>query len=124
MTEDDQAALEGMLQKMDGLVNRPDKWSAHNKDLHRFLVTRAQMPLVSRLFDTVLDHWDRLRLFYLEDVTASRVTTAQQEHWQIFEALRSRDPGQVAQTIHTHNETALTAYIAHLEAVGALAPMP
>ncbi len=120
LADDQLAALEALLREMDGLVDEPEAWSERNKDLHRFIAERADTPLTRKLFDKVLDHWDRLRRYYLADVSALRIQTAQQEHWQLFQALLARDPDRVETIVRAHNKAALDAYLAHLAASGAL----
>jgi DNA-binding GntR family transcriptional regulator len=123
MSEDSLAEMENRLRDMDELVVDPERFSQENARLHQFVCERAGTPLVSRMMDKVLAHWDRLRRHYLQDVFERRVTEAQQEHWRVFEALSTRDPDHVEQVIRGHNQAARTAYEAHLEALdGSLDP--
>jgi DNA-binding GntR family transcriptional regulator len=79
---------------------------------------------VKGLMAKVLAHWDRLRRHYLKDVFARRVGIAQQDHWRIFEALRTRDPDRVEQVIREHNRTARAAYEEYLETTSQMAADP
>lgn len=115
MSEDSLAEMENRLRNMDTLVTDPDRFSQENASLHQFICERAGTPLVSRLMDRVLAHWDRLRRHYLQDVFERRIVDAQQEHWRVFEALCTRDPDHVEQVIREHNEAARAAYEAHLK---------
>ncbi|MBN1811574.1 MAG: GntR family transcriptional regulator [Anaerolineae bacterium] len=115
MSEDSLIEMENRLRNMDTLVTDSERFSQENARLHQFICERAGTPLVSRLMDRVLAHWDRLRRHYLQDVFEHRVVDAQQEHWRVFEALRTRDPDYVEQVIREHNEAARAAYEAHLK---------
>ena len=115
MSEDSLVEMENRLRNMDTLVTDSERFSQENARLHQFICERAGTPLVSRLKDRVLAHWDRLRRHYLQDVFERRVVDAQQEHWRVFEALRTRDPDHVEQVIREHNEAARAAYEAHLK---------
>jgi DNA-binding GntR family transcriptional regulator len=115
MSEDSLAEMENRLHEMDALVTDSDRFSQENARLHQFICERAETPLVSRLMDKVLAHWDRLRRHYLQDVFERRMIDAQQEHWRVFEALCTRDPDHVERVIREHNQAARTAYEEHLE---------
>jgi DNA-binding GntR family transcriptional regulator len=67
------------------------------------------------MMQKVLDHWDRLRLYYFQDVFAHRIKIAQEEHKRILEAFNSRDPEVVEQVIRQHNRAALAAYTDYLK---------
>ena len=115
MSEDSLDEMESRLRAMDALVTDADRFSEENARLHQFICERAGTPLVDRLMDKVLAHWDRLRRYYLQDVFERRVGDAQQEHWLVFEALCTRDPDHVEQVIREHNKTARLAYTEYLE---------
>ena len=70
------------------------------------------------MMEKVLDHWDRLRLHYLNDVFGNRIQAAQEDHKQILAAFSSRDPDEVERVIHEHNQSALSSYIRHLQSSG------
>lgn len=112
--------LELLLQKMDTLTDDPDGFSEENMRLHQFLCDQAEMQLVKELMMKVMAQWDRLRRYYLNDVFTHRIKKAGQEHWEIFAALRVREPTLVEQVIRSHNKTSRAAYIAYLEATGQL----
>jgi DNA-binding GntR family transcriptional regulator len=121
MSEDSLLEMENLLHDLDALVDNPDRFSYENARLHQFMCDQAETPLVKRLMAKVLAHWDRLRRHYLNDVFARRVGIAQQEHWRIFEALRTRDLDRVEQVIREHNRTARAAYEEYLEATSQMA---
>lgn len=119
----DDAGLGVLAEKIGGmaaLVGDPEAWSAQNKQLHRTLCSLAGMVLVERMLSVALDHWDRLRCAYLEDVFAQRIGQSQAEHEHMLDALRRRDADALEAGISAHNRAALDAYIAHLERAGLL----
>lgn len=114
MTMRDLGDLEEILRQMDDLTGDPEAWSQANVRLHRLITDRANMKLVGQLLDKVLNQWDRLRRFYLQEVFGQRLAVAQAEHWEIFRALRERDEQRLQQVIRGHNREALAAYASHL----------
>ena len=111
-------SMETLLRTMDAHVDDLEQWSEDNVRLHQFICDCAGMTLLPTMLQQVLDHWQRLRRHYLEDVMACTVQTAQAEHWQLLAALRTRNPEHVATVIHEHNQRALDTYIAHLQKTG------
>ena len=111
-------SMETLLRTMDAHVDDLEQWSEDNVHLHQFICDCAGMTLLPPMMQQVLDHWQRLRRHYLEDVMACTVQTAQAEHWQLLAALRTRNPEHVAGVIHEHNQRALDTYIAHLRKTG------
>ena len=118
MSDDEMETLEGLILNMDASVDDPDQWAQDNKRLHLFICECAKTRLIQRMMQKVLDHWDRLRLHYLKDVSAQRIKVAQQEHKQILAAFQGRDPDEVERVIREHNRSALAAYIQHLQSTG------
>ena len=118
MSDDQLNELAELINQMDAFVDDPDEWSQANKNLHLFICQCAQSQIVLKIIRNVLDHWDRLRLHYLNDVFGHRIKIAQQEHKQILEAFFSRDPDDVERKIREHNRSALTSYIQHLQDAG------
>ena len=126
MSEADFEEMEQLLQRMDvdiegdqsGLTaENLERWANNNLQLHQLICERANMPLVHSTMNHVLDHWNRLRRIYLEPVLTARVKEAQKDHWEMDKALRTRDPANVADVIHQHNQRAVAAYINHLETI-------
>ena len=74
--------------------------------------------MVKSLLSKVLDQWDRLRHYYLKDVLRHRIDLAQQDHWELFDALRARDANRAEEIIRRHNRRALAAYVEHLKTTG------
>lgn len=119
----DDAQLDQLAEQvaaMAELIDDPEAWSAQNKQLHRTICTLSGMVLVEKMLSVALDHWDRLRCAYLEDVFAQRIGQSQLEHEQMLVALRRRDTELLETGISAHNRAALRSYIAHLERTGLL----
>lgn len=119
-SEEDLATLTMMISEMDHLIDDTEKWSEKNKAFHLFICDCANTPLVHKMMEKLFDHWDRLRLHYLKDVSGQRTHVAQAEHHQLIEALRERNADKVEKIIHSHNQSALQSYIRHLESQGLL----
>ena len=116
LSKDDLGALEKHLRLMDALVDDPDAWSQANVEFHQLICDRAGTQLVRKMMDKALAHWDRLRSYYqLRDIFIQRLEQAHQQHWEMFEAMRSGDCKLLAQIVHKHNQAALDEYTRHLE---------
>jgi DNA-binding GntR family transcriptional regulator len=124
MTADDLGEVERMLRAMDGALDDLDRFSQENVRLHQFICDRAETPLIKHVMRNTLAHWDRLRRYYLEDVFAKRAAASQREHWQMFAALRVRDPDRIERVIREHNRHAREAYITYLRDAGHIAAEP
>ena len=107
--------LERLLTQMDQMLDDPDRWSNANVRFHQMVCEQAGTPLVQKLMDKALAHWDRLRSYYhLKEVFVQRMAEAQQQHWEMLAAFRSRDPEALEQAARTHNRAALAAYTEYL----------
>jgi DNA-binding GntR family transcriptional regulator len=115
MSEIDFAEMELLLRRMDAEVEHPEQWSQGNLQLHQFICDQAGMSLVKEFFLRIGDHWDRLRRYYLRDVSSHRIPAAQCDHWKLLEALRTRNPDHVAEVVRNHNRSALADYLAYLD---------
>ena len=120
MSEGDLEYAEGILRTMDEFIDDLDRWSEGNVRFHEFICHCAGMPLAANLMLRVLDHWERLRRYYLTEVFDGRHRIAHEEHWQLLEALRIGDPDSVERVTHDHNQNRLAAYAQGLsrQAVG------
>lgn len=118
MTEPKLTAMEGLLTHMDDAINDPDRWSLENVRLHEFLCDCARTRLIKRVLSGTLDHWDRLRRFYLQDVSARRIAIAHTEHWELLAAFKQRDAGLAEAIIRRHNRSASNAYIDYMRNAG------
>jgi DNA-binding GntR family transcriptional regulator len=107
--------LETLIHEMSALLDDLDTWSEYNKRLHQYICNKAHMHVIEKMLLVTLDHWDRLRRFYLEEVFAQRIKFRQAEHEQMLQALRARDPNLLEQVMHQHNQESLQAYMNHLQ---------
>jgi len=110
MSAADFAQFETLVREMDSLTSDLDAWSEANARLHQFICDCAAMPLVKSTLNRVLDQWSRLRSYYLNDVFAHRVGAAQQEHWQMYHAMKAGDEAQLERIVREHNRAARAAY--------------
>jgi DNA-binding GntR family transcriptional regulator len=122
MSEEDFTALGQMLQRMDSQLVDVEAWSISNVQLHRFLVECAGLTLLPPRMEAVLDHWQRFRRCYLHEVFLRRIAQAQQDHWNIYASLRTRNPDAVERAIRCHNRMALADYLTYLTQQGHLQP--
>ena len=118
MTEEELETLANLVDKMDVSAEYPEQWSQDNKQFHLFICQCARTGLILKMMQKVLDHWDRLRLHYLKDVFARRIESAQQEHKQILEAFRTRNPDNVERVMREHNRNSLASYLQYLQSTG------
>lgn len=114
MTEEDFADIEALLVRMDASIGDLELWSEQNVELHQLICERAKTPLVGNLMNQIVDHWNRLRRLYLEEVFTGRVANAQKDHWALLEALRTRNPKTVEKVVQDHNRIALKGYLTQL----------
>lgn len=121
LTADGLVSMERLIAEMRGMLADPDAWSVANKELHQAICAGADMQIVGKMLSVALDHWDRLRCYYLEDVFAQRIGLRQNEHEQMLDSFRRRDPESLEQVMRHHNRQALDAYASHLEKTGVLA---
>ena len=120
ITDKQLAWLEDLVTAMAKVTGDPNEWSLHNQEFHAYICDVAGMSLVSKVLRQALDHWDRLRHYYLKEVSARRTKLAQQEHERLLAALHSHDADVLEHIIREHNRTSLAAYITHLEKAGTL----
>ncbi len=95
-------------------------WSQENVRLHSSICDWAGTVLVKDLMSKVLDQWDRLRNHYLKNMLIHQIDLAQQEHWELFEALQARDADRAEQVSRRHNRRASEAYVEQLKTTGQL----
>jgi DNA-binding GntR family transcriptional regulator len=118
MSDGDLDTLSDLIDRMDRSLHDPEKWSQENKEFHLFICECGKNVLTMKMMQKVLDHWDRLRLHYLRDVSGRRIPAAQREHKEILAAFRSRNPDTVERAVRDHNQSALNSYLQHLQATG------
>jgi DNA-binding GntR family transcriptional regulator len=112
--------LEKLTQDMSRVTHQPNQWSHYNMVFHQYICDIAETGLIKKVLHEALSHWDRLRHYYLKEVSAKRVELAQQEHQLLLEALQQKDADAFERIIKHHNQASLEAYIEHLEQVGEL----
>jgi DNA-binding GntR family transcriptional regulator len=120
MSEDEVAKLDELVQQMDACMDDPESWVKLNKQFHLQICDYAHTNLIKEMMRKVLDHWDRLRAYYMKDVLVVRLEMAQVEHRQIVAAFHNRDAEEVERLLRAHNQNALAAYNKYLQAAGHL----
>jgi DNA-binding GntR family transcriptional regulator len=120
MSREEIEQLDDLVQQMDTCMADPENWSKLNKMFHLQICDYAHTRLIREMMRKVLDHWDRLRLYYVKDVLGLRLETAQIEHRQIMIAIHNRDADEVERLFRAHNQNALAAYNDYLQAAGHL----
>lgn len=111
MSEAELDELAALVAAMDNAVDDPETWSQLNRQFHLMICRFAQVQLIERMLEMVLDHWERLRLQYVSDVLQPRIPEAQRDHRDIIAAFRRRVPDDVEHLLRSHNQRALAAYI-------------
>jgi DNA-binding GntR family transcriptional regulator len=120
MSEADLQALTQAVSAMDATVNEPEVWSRQNKQFHLMICQFAGVSLIGRMLEKALDHWDRLRVHYIQAVLQQRIVAAQQEHHALLLAFQARNTEEVERLLRAHNQAALHAYIEVLQSKGLL----
>lgn len=120
MTDAHLETLSQMVSEMDETIHDAEKWGEQNRAMHLFICECANTALILRMMQKIFSHWERLRRYYLKDISQDRTVIAQAEHKKILEAFQSRDPDLVEKIIREHNHSALNGYIKHLKAEGHL----
>ena len=73
------------------------------------------MSITRNMMMRSLYHWDRLRRYYLEEVSTRRIQQAQQEHHELLGAIRSGDEQSIIEVIQNHNKAAMDDYLKHIK---------
>lgn len=107
--------VEAKIDRMADCINSPEKWSKKNIELHMLICDIADMTISKNMMYQALHHWDRLRRYYLQSVSAKRISQAQQEHCEMFEAMLSKDDQRITEVIQHHNKVALNDYLEHIK---------
>ncbi len=117
-TPDDLAMLAGLVAEMDRAIETesPQQWAAINTRFHLAISRLAEMPILQEMMQRACDYWDRVRRYYFQDVLVHRTRLAQAEHHAMLAQMKARDLRKLEQTVREHNQGALAAYTAHLEA--------
>lgn len=117
-TAADIGTLKDLVAEMDRALESgsPQRWAEINTRFHMAICRLAEMPILTDMMQRAVDYWDRVRRYYFRDVLIHRTKLAQAEHRAMVAHLESRDLQALDQTIREHNQGALAAYTAHLEA--------
>ena len=97
-------------------ADEPQRWAELNTRFHLAISDLTAMPMLQEMMRRAFDHWDRVRRYYFSGVLARRARRAQAEHHLMLDQMRARDLGALEQTIREHNQAALAAYAAYLDA--------
>src|SRR5262245_22520169 len=110
--------IASLVHQMDEAADsdQPQRWADLNTEFHVAISRASRMPILIEMTERALDLWDRVRRFYFRGVMARRAREAQAEHRTIFEQLRARDLKGLEESVRRHNQNALAAYTAYLDA--------
>lgn len=108
--------LDRMIEDMEQHASSPEEWSKSNIELHMTICEIAEMTITKNMMYRALHHWDRLRRYYLEEVSARRVAQAQEEHRALLQAIRAGDEKLIEKVIQQHNKAALADYLKYIRA--------
>ena len=110
--------LAAIVREMDAALDEkaPARWAELNTRFHLEISECARMPMLQEMMRRAFDHWDRVRRYYFNGVLARRASTAQAEHHLMLEQMRARDLAALEVTVRQHNQAALAAYTAYLDA--------
>lgn len=106
--------LAQMIDNMQGYAASSDEWSAKNIELHMFICDIADMTITKNMMQRTLQHWDRLRRYYLQEVSKQRIPQAQKDHYELLKAMRTGEEQGIIDIIQMHNESALSDYLDHI----------
>ena len=111
-TENDITKLQQLVDEMQLALNaeNPDLWYDLNNQFHLAVAQTTNMKMLIRFTTRVLDSRDRLRHFYSESFTPSRISTAQNEHRQMLNLLSTRNSKGLTELVTKHNRSAKQAY--------------
>ena len=90
-------------------------WPELNAEFHLRISAMTGLPMLQEMTARVLDRWNRVRRFFFVDVLLHRVVKAQEEHRLMIDAFRDRDVDRLVTLVRQHNQSALVAYMYHLE---------
>jgi DNA-binding GntR family transcriptional regulator len=97
---------------------RLDEWAALNTQFHLAIGRLCRMPMLEQMLRRALDHWDRVRRHFFSNVMLRRADLSQREHHQMLAQMKAGDFSGLERTIRDHNQGALAAYLACVEAGG------
>lgn len=120
-TDADFRSLEEIVVEMDRSLeaDQQSRWAELNSQFHLAISRLSGMPMLNEMLQRALDHWDRVRRYFFNNVFTRRADQAQREHHEILALMKARDLERLEDVMRTHNRGALAAYTSHLEASGA-----
>ena len=104
-----------MIDEMEQYTTSSHQWSLKNIQLHMLICDIADMTITKNMMYRALHHWDRLRRYYLEEVSANRIPQAQKEHLELLQAIKKGDEKRIIQVIQQHNKAALGDYLNYIK---------
>src|SRR5437764_15329281 len=83
LTEQDVAALTGVLGEMDEAVRSGanEQWGNLNSRFHQSIAAITAMPLLRAMTARTFDQWDRVRRYFFHSVLYHRIERSHQEHY-------------------------------------------
>jgi DNA-binding GntR family transcriptional regulator len=108
--------LMSLLELMDQALEQGnyDQWSDLNTEFHRAIVSVTGMSMLQEMTERALNHWDRIRRYYLKGALTQRLADAQKEHHLIVKAMHDQDYATLERLVRNHNQSALAAYTEYL----------
>lgn len=120
VTKEHIAHLEKLIQAMTDSTDNLSQWSQHNNDFHKYICEIAEMRLVNKVLREALAHWNRLRHYYLKEISEGRVLLEQKEHKELVKALKTKNADAFESIVREHKRKSLRVYLNHLEKTGQL----
>ncbi len=108
--------LAKMIDDMQQYTDSSHDWSVQNIRFHMRICDIADMSITKNMMRRTLYHWDRLRRYYLEEVSARRIEQAQEEHRELLQAIRAGNEQSIADVIQKHNKAAMDDYLNYIKA--------
>ena len=118
-TSEDVEGLGSLVERMDRVVaaGNFEGWPELNSEFHLRISAMTGLPMLQEMTARVLDRWNRVRRFFFADVLLLRVVKAQEEHRLMIDAFRHRNVERLVTLVRQHNQSALVAYMNHLESL-------
>lgn len=107
--------LTKMIDDMEQYIHSSHDWSIQNIRFHMRICDIGDMSITQNMMRRTLYHWDRLRRYYLEEVSARRIQQAQQEHRELLQAIRSGNESSIIKVIQQHNKAAMDDYLNYIK---------
>jgi DNA-binding GntR family transcriptional regulator len=114
-TEDQLSEMEALVASMNEAVQSgdPDSAIAYSDAFHRAITLAARVPRLAYMFDQIYTHVFHFRSITLR--TPGRAYDAAEDHIQLMEALRRRDPEEARTIMERHIDDARVTLLQILE---------